>query len=159
MLGEDYPVTVTNFVENIKSDIYKNKKFYKIINYPQVNLIYSGINPESNFLSDKKNQILNKIPPKIPLEITLKKISEPKYKYNIKDPAEIENIKNTFEGGSIAMVKSGKKNSSSTEFFFVTNKFPELDGRYAIFGKIVKGFEILKEIDQNDIIYEIKIIN
>ena len=159
MLGEDYPVTVTNFVENIKSDIYKNQKFYKIINYPQVNLIYAGINPGSNFFSDKKDQILDKIPPKIPLEITLKKKSEPKYKYNITDPSEIETIKNTFEGGSIAMVKSGKTNSSSTEFFFVTNKFPELDGRYAIFGKIVKGFEILEEIDKNDIIYEIKILN
>ena len=56
------------------------------------------------------------------------------------------------------MVKSGEKNSS-TEFFFVTNKFPELDGRYSIFGKVVKGIEILQKIDKEDLIYEIVISN
>ena len=57
------------------------------------------------------------------------------------------------------MVKSGERNSSSTEFFFVTNKFPESDGRYSIFGKVVKGIEILQEIDKEDLIYEIVISN
>ena len=57
------------------------------------------------------------------------------------------------------MVKSGERNSSSTEFFFVTNKFPELDGRYSIFGKVVKGNEILEKIEQKDLIYEILISN
>ena len=44
------------------------------------------------------------------------------------------------------MVKSGKNKSSSTEFFFVTSNIPELDGRYSIFGKIIKGLEVLKKI-------------
>ena len=57
------------------------------------------------------------------------------------------------------MVKNGQSSSSSTEFFFVTNKFPELDGRYSIFGKVVKGFDILKKIDKEDWIYEIIISN
>ena len=57
------------------------------------------------------------------------------------------------------MVKSGERNSSSTEFFFVTNKFPELDGRYSIFGKVIKGIEILDEINKEDLIYEIIISN
>ena len=57
------------------------------------------------------------------------------------------------------MVKIGERNSSSTEFFFVTNKFPELDGRYSIFGKVIKGIEVLEKIDKKDLIYEIKISN
>ena len=57
------------------------------------------------------------------------------------------------------MVKSGKNNSSSTEFFFVTNNIPELDGRYTIFGKIIKGLEILKKIENGDYIKEVKISN
>jgi len=56
------------------------------------------------------------------------------------------------ENGSIAMVKSGKNSSSSTEFFFVTNKIPELDGRYSIFGKIIKGLAILKKNNKEDYI-------
>ena len=50
------------------------------------------------------------------------------------------------------MVKSGKKKSSSTEFFFVTSKIPELDGRYSIFGKIIKGLDVLKKINKEDYI-------
>tara|TARA_A100001388_G_scaffold262837_1_gene232710 strand:- start:525 stop:698 length:174 start_codon:yes stop_codon:yes gene_type:complete len=57
------------------------------------------------------------------------------------------------------MVKKGQKSSSATEFFFVTDKTPELDGRYSIFGIVVKGYEILKNIEKTDVLYEIKLSN
>ena len=57
------------------------------------------------------------------------------------------------------MVKTGKNNSSSTEFFFVTNKIPELDGRYSVFGRIIKGLDVLEEIKKEDYIKEVKIYN
>ena len=57
------------------------------------------------------------------------------------------------------MVKSGKDKSSSTEFFFVTSKIPELDGRYSIFGKIIKGLDLLKKINKDDYIEEVYISN
>ena len=57
------------------------------------------------------------------------------------------------------MVKRGKTNSSSTEFFFVTNNIPELDGRYSVFGKIINGFDVLEKIKKGDYIKEVKIFN
>ena len=57
------------------------------------------------------------------------------------------------------MVKIGKNNSSSTEFFFVTNRIQELDGRYSIFGKIIKGLDVLADINKEDYIKEVKIFN
>ena len=72
---------------------------------------------------------------------------------------EIEDLINTFEKGSLAMVKIGKNNSSSTEFFFVTNKIPELDGRYSIFGKITKGIDVLERIKKEDYIKGVQISN
>ena len=57
------------------------------------------------------------------------------------------------------MVKSGKNKSSSTEFFFVTSNIPELDGRYSIFGKIIKGLDVLKKIDKGDYIKAVHILN
>ena len=128
LFGKDNPVTVSNFLSNIKKDIYLNQKFYKIIVYPQLKFIHGGINPENDYYS-KRNQILNTKSPSIPLEIKLKEEINPRYKYQIKNPFEAENLVHTFENGTIAMVKSGKNNSSSTEFFFVTSKIPELDGR------------------------------
>ena len=57
------------------------------------------------------------------------------------------------------MVKSGKNKSSSTEFFFVTNKIPELDGRYSVFGRIIKGIDVLERIKKEDYIKEVQIFN
>ena len=93
------------------------------------------------------------------MEIKFKKDIEPEYNYQIVDPSKIVNLTNFFEKGSLAMVKSGERTSSSTEFFFVTNKFPELDGRDSVFGKVVKGIEILDKINKKDLIYEIVISN
>ena len=158
LFGKDNPVTVSNFLENIDNNIYKNKKFYKIINYPQIKFIHGGVNPENKFYIEQ-NQTLNKTSPSIPLEIKFKEEIKPRYKYQIKNPYETENLVNTFEKGTIAMVRSGKNNSSSTEFFFVTNKIPELDGRYSIFGKIIKGLDVLDKIKKEDYIKEVKISN
>ena len=158
LLGKDYPVTVSNFLENINNDIYVNQKFYKLINYPQITVIHGGVKQE-NKVYNERNQTLNKRSPLIPLEIKFKEEIKPRYNYQIKNPYETEDLINTFERGSIAMVKSGTNNSSSTEFFFVTNKIPELDGRYSVFGKIIKGFNVLEKIGKEDYIKGIKISN
>ena len=156
LFGKDNPVTVSNFIENIENNIYKNQKFYKIINYPQISFIHGGINPKNKFYIER-NQTLEKTSPSIPLEIKFKEKIKPRYYYQIKNPIEAANLVHTFESGSIAMVKRGKYNSSSTEFFFVTNKIPELNGRYSIFGKIIKGLDVLKKIEIEDYIKEVKI--
>ncbi len=157
LFAKDNPVTVSNFLENVDKNIYVNKKFYKIINYPHITFIHGGLNPKNKFYIER-NQTLNKTSPTIPLEIKFQKEIEPRYNYQIKNPSETENLVNVFESGSIAMVKSGK-NNSSTEFFFVTNKIPELDGRYSIFGKIIKGLDVLEKINKEDFILEVEISN
>ncbi len=158
LFGKDNPVTVSNFLENIENDIYVNQKFYKIINYPQIRFIHGGVNPENKPYIERK-QNLNKTSLSIPLEIKFKEEIKPRYNYQIKNPNETENLVNTFESGSIAMVKRGKNKSSSTEFFFVTSKIPELDGRYSIFGKIIKGLDILKKISKEDYIKAVQLTN
>jgi len=158
LFGKDNPVTVSNFLQNIENNIYANQKFYKIIDYPQIRFIHGGVNPENEFYVER-NQTLNKTSPVIPLEIKFKEEIKPRYNYQIKNPNETKNLVNTFESGSIAMVKSGMNSSSSTEFFFVTSKIPELDGRYSIFGKIIKGLDVLEKINKEDYIKAVQISN
>ena len=158
LFGKDNPVTVSNFIENIEDNIYVNQKFYKIINFAQIRLIHSGVKPENKLYIEPK-QNLHKAISTIPLEIKFKEEIKPRYNYQIKNPNEIRNLVNTFESGSIAMVKSGRNKSSSTEFFFVTSRIPELDGRYSIFGKIIKGLDVLKKINKEDYIKAVKISN
>ena len=156
--GQNYPLTTTNFIKNVKNNIYVDQRFYKILKYSQVKIIHAGTYTENNFLlgNIKKFKSLST---QIPLEIGIKNKLEPKYKYQFKNPYEIDNLQENFEKGSLAMGKRGEKNSSSTEFFFVTDKLPELDGRYSIFGKIVKGFEVLDKIEEKDLIYGIEFID
>ena len=158
LFGKDNPVTVSNFLDNLQNKIYINQKFYKIINYPQIKFIYGGVNTENEFFIER-NLILNKTSPSIPLEIKLKGEIQPRYNYQVKNPSEIENLVHTFERGSMAMLKTSKSNSSATEFFFVTNKIPEIDGRYSIFGKIIKGLDVVEKIKNDDFIMEVKIFN
>ena len=158
LFGKDNPVTVSNFLENIDNKIYVNQKFYKIINLTQIRFIHSGINPENKLFIERKQNLI-KTSPSIPLEIKFKEEIKPRYNYQINNPNETENLVNTFDIGSIAMVKRSNKKSSSTEFFFVTSKIPELDGRYSIFGKIIKGLDVLKNINKEDYIKEVQISN
>ena len=158
LFGKDKPVTVSNFLENIEKNIYVNQKFYKIVSFPQIRFIHGGVNPENKFFN-QINKKLSKKTPSIPLEIKFQEEIKPRYKYEVKNPDNTKKLVNTFESGSLAMVKRGKNNSSSTEFFFVTNKVPELDGRYSIFGKIIKGLDVLEKIKKQDYIKEVKISN
>ena len=158
LFGKDNPVTVSNFLQNVDKNIYVNKKFYKIINYPHITFIHGGLNPKNKFHVELNQTLKFKKSLTIPLEIKFQKEIKPRYNYQVRNPSETENLVNIFESGSIAMVKSGK-NNSSTEFFFVTNKIPELDGRYSIFGKIIKGLDVLEKINKEDFISEVKISN
>ncbi len=146
-------MTVANFLSKVKSDIYVNKNFYKIINYSSNKLIHNGLNEVNYFgnvnIADVENF------DSIPLEIKLNN-KKPIYETSIINPLEMKNLRHKFEKGSLSMVKINKKRSSSTEFFFSINNLPEFDGRYSIFGRVVSGLEILDEIDKNDLITKIE---
>ena len=122
LFGKDKPVTVSNFLENIENNIYVNQKFYKIINFPEISFIHGGVNPKNKFYIDGY-QTLKKTSPSIPLEIKFKEEIKPRYNYQIKNPSEIENLVNTFEAGSIAMVKRSKNSLPLLNFFLLRVRF------------------------------------
>ena len=146
-------MTVANFISNVKSNVYLNKNFYKIINYSNNKLIHNGLNKLNDFRQMSTNDVENFA--SIPLEIRLNN-EELIYKTSIIKPLEINNLRHKFEKGSISMVKINETISSSTEFFFSLNSLPEFDGRYSIFGRVISGSEILDQIDKNDLIKKIE---
>ena len=153
LYADSNPVTVANFISKVKSNIYINKTFYKIINYTNNKIIHNGLINNSDFekVYMQKNMNIGSIP----LEIKLIN-KEPIYETPIMNPLEIKKLKHKFEKGSISMVKINEKRSSSTEFFFALNNLPEFDGRYSIFGRVIGGLEILDKIDKNDLIKKIE---
>ena len=153
LFEESHPVTVANFISKVKSNIYVNKNFYKIISYSNNKLIHNGLNKLNDFGQMNINDLDNF--DSIPLEIKLID-REPIYETSIINPLEIKNLRHNFEKGSISMVKINETRSSSTEFFFSLNSLPEFDGRYSIFGRVISGSEILDKIDKNDLIKKIE---
>ena len=149
LFADSHPVTVANFISKVKSKIYNNKNFYKIISYSSNKLIQNGLN-KINYFGNMNIEDLENFA-SIPLEIKLKN-KEPIYETSIINPQEIKNLLHKFEKGSLSMVKINEKRSSSTEFFFSLNNLPEFDGRYSIFGRVISGREILDKIDKNDLI-------
>ena len=152
LFEESHPVTVANFISKVKSNIYVNKNFYKIISYSNNKLIHNGLNKLNDFGQMNINDLDNF--DSIPLEIKLIN-REPIYETSIINPLEIKNLRHNFGKGSISMVKINETRSSSTEFFFSLNRLPEFDGRYSIFGRVISGSEILDKIDKNDLIKKI----
>ena len=66
------------------------------------------------------------------------------------------NIELTHKRGSLSMTRSKKLNSASSQFYISLKSLPELDGRYAVFGKVVRGMNVVDLIQEEDFIVEAK---
>jgi cyclophilin family peptidyl-prolyl cis-trans isomerase len=56
-----------------------------------------------------------------------------------------------FERGMVGMAHAGKDTGGS-QFFVTHSPQPHLDGRYTIFGKVVKGMDVVDEVRVDDVI-------
>lgn len=53
--------------------------------------------------------------------------------------------------GTLSMARSSDPNSANSQFFIVTGDFfPELDGQYTIFGRVIEGMEYVNKIKSGD---------
>ena len=48
------------------------------------------------------------------------------------------------------MARSQAPDSASAQFYVALRPLPELDGRYAVFGRVVDGMEVVDAIQQGD---------
>ncbi len=57
-------------------------------------------------------------------------------------------LKNT--RGAVAMARSNDPDSAGSQFYILKKDAPWLDGKYAVFGRVIKGMEIVDQIKQGD---------
>jgi peptidyl-prolyl cis-trans isomerase B (cyclophilin B) len=86
----------------------------------------------------------------IPLEIKLRSEKEPRYGEPITSPTATRELALTHQRGAVAMARSGDPNSASAQFYVALEALPELDGRYAVFGRVVSGMDVVDRIQQGD---------
>lgn len=115
------PITVTNFVELAKSGFYDGLTFHRIIS----DFMIQGGDPSGNGTGGSKNTIKGEF-------------SENGFENDIKHVR-----------GVISMARSNSKDSASSQFFIMHGDAAHLDGKYAAFGKVSDGMDIVDQICKN----------
>lgn len=69
-------------------------------------------------------------------------------------PLEI-NLKLRHVKGAVVMARSTDHDSASSQFYITLKSLPHLDREYAVFGQVIKGMDVAKNIKQGDVIHRI----
>lgn len=79
----------------------------------------------------------------------------PGYSFGEEPPASNADYKK----GIVAMAKASSPNSTGSQFFIMMDDFTGFEPVYSIFGKIIKGQDIVNILQPGDTIKSIKIVN
>ncbi len=124
LFTNDAPKTVENFMKLTNENFYDGIKFHRVISDF---MIQTGdpLSKDDNPANDGTGG--------------------PGYSF------EDEINSHKVEVGSLAMANSGP-NTNGSQFFIVTEKSqPHLDGKHTVFGKVIEGMDIVKSIEQGDV--------
>ena len=112
------PISVTNFVKLAQADFYDGLTFHRIID----GFMMQGGDPNGNGTGGSEE--------------------------NIKGEFEANGVENSISHvrGTISMARAQAMDSASSRFFIVHKDSTFLDGRYAAFGTVTDGMEVVDEI-------------
>ncbi len=155
LYGKSAPITVGNFIDFVEKGAYNKTIFNRVIRKPYPFIIRGG----ENILIDSENKFIDKNTGKIryiPLEIKLKTKDLPIYGKEIDISNQINKIELKHKRSYLSMARSKTLNSASSQFYILLKSLPELDGRFAVFGKVISGMNIVDLIQEEDFIIEAK---
>ena len=95
----------------------------------------------------------------IPLEIKFKNETSPRYSRVSSNPAELDQLELSHDRGAVAMARSPAPDSASAQFYIALRPLPELDGRYAVFGRVTQGLDVVDAIRQGDRINKVSLVS
>lgn len=158
--GYNAPITAGNFVDLVKRKFYNGLPFTRA---EESYIVQAGdpVGEAVGFVNPKTKKYRA-----IPLEIRTEEANEPLYGTTLEESGRyLEHPRLPFSAyGAMALAHGDDPNDGSSQFFFhlfESEMTPAganfLDGRYAIFGYVTQGQEILREITQNDTIKSVKV--
>ena len=125
---KDAPITVANFEKLVKKGFYNGLTFHRITDLgdPGASKIVQGGDPAGNGSGGPG--------------------------YNIKGEFTGNGVKNplTHIAGAVAMARSSDPNSAGSQFYICVNPVHFLDGKYAVFGQVIKGLDVAGNLEIGD---------
>ena len=163
--GKDAPLTAGNFVDLVRRGVYNGTVFHRVVREP-IPFVVQGGDPQSadakvpadllgtgSFIDPGTGQ-----PRLIPLELFLQGDASPRYGQIAAGPGQQSKLKLQHQRGALAMARSEDPNSASAQFYIALRALPELDGRYAVFGRVTSGMEVVDRITQGDKLISAKLV-
>ena len=160
--GYSAPVTAGNFVDLVDRGFYNGLPF---IRSEESYVLQTGDpeGKEEGFIDPATGKYRN-----VPLEVLVRDEKEPVYGITLEDAGRYrdEPVLPFSAYGTLAMARAeAEPDSGSSQFFFFLFE-PELtpaglnllDGRYAVFGYMIEGKEVLEQLKQGDKIVSAKVI-
>ena len=163
--GKLAPLTASNFLLLVEKGLYQGTIFNRVIRSPYPFILQGGYKDlayhlDSNLKSNDESYI-NKVSlglTQIPLEIKLKGEDKPRYNKIVSSYEDFNRIELKHRRGSLAMARTQLLDSASIQFYLSLKDLPELDGRYAVFGRVVDGMNVIDSLDEGDLILKMKVI-
>tara|TARA_Y100001968_G_scaffold23510_1_gene18424 strand:- start:176 stop:886 length:711 start_codon:yes stop_codon:yes gene_type:complete len=155
LYGKSAPITVGNFIDFVERGAYDKTTFNRVIRKPYPFIIRGGdnslIKDKNKFIDSKTGKIRY-----IPLEIKLLNNNLPTYGKEIDTSIQKNNIELKHKRSYLSMARSNSVNSASVQFYISLKSLPELDGRFAVFGKVISGMNVVDLIEEEDFIVKAK---
>ena len=156
MDGANAPITAGNFVDLVDKKVYDGLVFHRVIRQPQPFVVQGG-DPQGRDPNVPIERLGTGgyIDPatsrerSIPLEI---KTNGGKMVYGKTfDMASIsEKPKLLHTRGVLSMARSEDPDSASSQFYVTLTDLSSLDGKYAVFGTVTQGMDVVDKIQQGD---------
>lgn len=164
--GDAAPMTAGNFADLVRRGVYSGTVFHRVVREP-VPFVVQGGDPASKDAATPKSAYGQGsfIDPSsgqaryVPLEVKFKGEEQPRYGRVTSNPSELLKIELPHDRGALAMARSQAPDSASAQFYIALRPLPELDGRYAVFGRVVKGMEVVDAIQADDRITKAELIS
>ena len=115
---EAAPKTVANFLKLVGEGFYDGLIFHRVIS----GFMIQGGDPEGTGMGGSNDKIVG--------EFKANGFNNP-----------IKHVR-----GVISMARTNDPNSASSQFFIMHADYPYLDGKYAAFGKVVSGMDVVDQI-------------
>ncbi len=164
--GANAPITAGNFVDLVERNIYDSTTFHRVVLEPQPFVVQGG-DPQSKdpnidpnvlgsggFVDPATGQVRN-----IPLEIKPQGATEPLYSQTFQEAGITVSPVLSNVVGSIAMARSSGNDTASSQFYFNLANSTSLDGKYAVFGTVVQGFDAVNQIQQGDRLWDAEVVD